>query len=167
MKKGFSLIELLVTITIFSIVLSIVIFFYIQSQRHIIKEQEKGYVDDMAVVNLNKIRDKILKAERIIAIEKKMIKLQMRTGELDSIFETGNGVVSGEKRLCSDAKDIIVFFWQDPASSDEFVKDMFDNDGNGILEENEIMNLKIIYIKYKIIKNKNSSELNTSIYLRK
>ena len=167
MKKGFTLIELLVTIIIFTIVLAIVLFFFIESQKHIIQEQEKGYLDDMAVVNLDKIREKILKAEILLEIQKKKIVLQMKTGDLDSIFETDDGVVLSERRLCSNEADSILFLWQDPDSDTEFVKDIFDIDENGILEGDEIRSLKILFVQYKTAKDKNSAELSTSIYLRK
>ncbi len=167
MKKGFSLIELLVTITIFATVVSIVIFFYIQSQRLIVKEQEKGYLEDMVAINLNKIREKILKADRILEIGEKKIRFQMKSGELDSIFEIDGNVVLGERRICTDGEDSIFFLWQDPSLDDEFFMDVLDSDGNGILEGNEMMNLIILYIRYRIIRKKSSAELNTSIYLRK
>jgi len=166
MKKGFTLIELLVTISIFSIVLSIIIFFYIQSQRHIVREQGRGCLDDMAVVNLDKIREKIIRAENVVSMEEKKIKLLMRNGEVDSVFEIEEGVVSGKKRFCPDAQDSIFFLWQDPCS-DEFLTDVLDIDDNEMLEGLEMKNLKIIYIRYKIIKNREETELRTSIYLRK
>jgi len=153
--------------SIFTVVLSIIMFFYIRSQKHIIKEENRGFLDDITVVNLNKIREKILKSERILGIEKEKIKLQTRTGEIDSIFEMDNEVILGGRRLCLGAIDSALFFWQEPASSNEFAKDVLDNNFNGILEENEIMNLRILYIRYKVIKDRKSSELSTSIYLRK
>ena len=148
MRKGFSLIELLVTITIFTTVVSIVIFFYIQSQKHIIGEQERGYLDDMAVINLNKIREKILRADEILEVSEKKIKFRTKIGKLDSIFELNNGVVISGRKLCSVGDDFIFLFWEEPASTDASFKEILDKDMNGLLHGDEILNLEILYIKY-------------------
>ena len=166
-RKGYSLIELLVTFTIFSLVISIVLFFYIQSQKHIIKEQERGYLEDMAVVNLNKIREKILRADEILEVSEKKIKFRTKIGKLDSIFELNNGVVISRRRLCSVGDDFIFLLWEEPASTDASFKEILDKDMNGLLHGDEILNLEILYIKYSIKRNKNQVKLSTSIYLRK
>jgi len=166
MRKGFTLIELLVTMSIFTIVLSIIIYFYVQSQKHIVAEQKSGYLDEITVINVRKIRGEILRADRILEVQRHKVKLQMKTGEIDSIAETDSGVKINGRRFSSDAIDSIFFFWQDPVSSEKFFRDILDTDGNGILEQDEIRNLKILYIRYKAKKNKRLSEINSSVYLR-
>jgi prepilin-type N-terminal cleavage/methylation domain-containing protein len=166
MRRGFTLIELLVTVTIFSIVVSIVIFFYIQSQKHILAEQERGYLDDQASENLHRITDEILKADGVVRLEQEKIVLRQKTGEMDSIFSSGNEVFVGQRRLSSQ-EDTISFRWQDAGSTDLFLKDVVDEDGNGILEGNELENLKIIYVNYTIKKSGYEARLGTSVYLRK
>jgi len=153
--------------SIFTIVLSIIVYFYVQSQKHIVAEQESGYLDDITVINVRKIRGEILRADGILEVQKHKIRLQMKTGEIDSIVETDSVVQMNGRRFFSDAIDSIFFFWQDPVSSDKFLRDILDSNGNGILEQDEIRNLKILYIRYKAKKNKRLSEINSSIYLRK
>jgi prepilin-type N-terminal cleavage/methylation domain-containing protein len=167
MKKGFSLIELLVTITIFSIVLTIVTYFFIRTQRHILREQMKATLEEMTVVNLTKIREKILKSDEILEIEEKKFVFRTKIGDHDSIYEEENHVIVNNQRLTSKGIDSIFFFWEDPKSEDEGLHEVIDIDEDGILEYDELKNLRIIYIRYKVVKETDVVEFSTSIYLRK
>ena len=166
-KKAFSLIELLVTVTIFSIVLSIMIFFFIRSQRHIINEQEAGYVQDLASLNLGKIREKILKAERILLIEERKITLQSKTGQRDSIFQENGAVIMGNRKLTSSGNDLVWFLWKDPESENNGSIREVDENNNGILEYDEIQNLDLLYVRYNLSKVGKSVDYSSAIYLRK
>lgn len=166
MRKGFSLIELLVAITIFSIILSIVLFFYMKLQRIIIWEQERSYLEDIAAVNLNKIRDRILRCDDIIEIHANKMVFQAKSGNRDSIFQYESNVMLCKGRLTSHGIDSIFFFWSEPESMHGFIRPEIDVDGNGILESDELENLPLLSVRYKIARNRYSADLITKIYLR-